>query len=288
MKAETTNGRMGEWANGRHTLFVPSAATMLSAGLVILFALAMLVIPGSAGAKVKVLLEVEDPAGDDLGDGDYAYPTDAAFGDGGEADLTRFRIEREDKTVRFTLTFRDLVDPWNVGNRLTFAAIAIDSKKGGLEELAHNAFARLAAPAEYVIYYGGETVELTDAEGNVLDVEIVSRVDMETNALVLEVRCCDIGGKPGKKWKYTVAAGLQDDYGGGGIGDFRLVNAEAGQWRGGGGDDLAINPNVYDVLMPKKTKDLRKIGKDLESQSDVLANYSLEENRLAVLPYVKR
>ncbi len=265
-----------------------NAEKMLRTGILIILALAVLAIPCSAGAKTKVLLEVEDPAGDDAGDGDYLYPTDEAFGGGGEADLTHFKIEQDDHTVRFTLTFRDLVDPWNVGNRLTYVAIGIDSEKGGLEELGHNAFARLAAPAEHVVYYGGETAEVADAEGNVLDVEVATRVDVEANTVVLEVNSSDIGGKPGKKWKYTVAVGLQDDYGGGGIGDFRLVNAAAEQWRGGGGDDLAINPNIYDVLMPKKTKDLNKIRKGLKTQSDVLANYSLEENRLAVLPYVKR
>jgi carbohydrate-binding DOMON domain-containing protein len=239
-------------------------------------------------AVAKVLIEVEDPPNDDVGNGDYVYPTDGAFAEGGQADLTSCKIEQTDEALVFTLGFRSLVDPWRVGNRLTYVAIGIDTKKGGLEEIGHAAFAKLAAPAEYVIYYGGENVEMTDAEGLALESAIEVKVDLDANTIVIGVPIEEIG-KPGKKWKYSIAAGLQDDYGGGGLGDFRLVNAEAEQWRGGGGDDLAINPNVYDVIMPRKAKDLKKmIGKGIQTQADVLGNYSLDENRLAVLPYIKR
>ncbi len=242
----------------------------------------------AAPAAAKVLIEVDDPVSDDVGDGDYVYPADTAFGERGQADLTYCKIEQTDDALVFTLGFRNLADPWKVGNRLTFVAIGIDKKKGGVEELGHSAFARLAAPAEYVIYYGGETVELTDAEGQLLESATIVSVDIDANTLAIRVPIDEIG-KPGRKWRYTIAAGLQDDYGGGGIGDFRLVNAEAQQWRGGGGDDLAINPNVYDVIMPGKSKTLKKmIGKGIRTQSDVLGNYSLEENRLAVLPYIKK
>jgi len=45
-----------------------------------------------------------------------------------------------------------------------------------------------------------------------------------------------------------VVAGAQDDHGGAGIGEFRDVHAERGEWNGGGKlfDD---EPNVYDDLV---------------------------------------
>jgi len=252
---------------------------------VALWVLGIAVLPGAASSKVWI--EVEDPANDDTGDGDYTYPTDPNFGDGGQADLTYFKIETVGEVLRFTLAFRDLVDPWSVGNRLTFVAIAIDNGKGGLEELGHGAFARLAAPAEYVIYCGGGVVELTDADGVVLRSKAAARVDVDTDTLVIDVPIDEIG-RPGKRWRYTIAAGLQDDYGAGGIGDFRLVNGEAAQWRGGGGDDLAIDPNVYDLVVRTDRKLLKRLAPETGSQSEILGNYSLEENRLVVLPYIKR
>jgi carbohydrate-binding DOMON domain-containing protein len=247
------------------------------------------VILAGSPAAAKVLLEIADPPNDDTGNGKYLYPTDASFGAGGEADLTLFRVEEDGNKVRFTLGFRDLVDPWRVGNRLTYAVIAVDTGKGGLEELGHNANARLAAPAERVLYYGGETLEMVDGEGNVLETSATVAVDVDQNTVVIEVPESDLGGAPKKGWAYTVAAGLQDDYGGGGLGDFRLVNAAAEQWRGGGGDDLAIDPNLYDLILnPKDKKLLKTLAPRTGTQAEIVGNYSLDENRLAVLPYVKR
>ena len=54
-------------------------------------------------------------------------------------------------------------------------------------------------------------------------------------------------GKPIKGWTFTVLTGGQDDHGGAGIGEFRTVLKEAGEWNGGG----RMKPeesNVYDVV----------------------------------------
>ena len=54
-------------------------------------------------------------------------------------------------------------------------------------------------------------------------------------------------GRPGPGWTLTILAGAQDDHGGSGLGDFRTVNPEAGEWNGGGKRN-PDDPNVYDVL----------------------------------------
>ena len=54
-------------------------------------------------------------------------------------------------------------------------------------------------------------------------------------------------GEPTKKWIFTLLVGAQDDHGGAGIGEFRSVNAEAGEWNGGG-KAHSEDSNVYDVL----------------------------------------
>ena len=48
----------------------------------------------AAGASADVLASWADPSGDDTGDGNYTYPTNPAFGKGGEADLLSFSIEK--------------------------------------------------------------------------------------------------------------------------------------------------------------------------------------------------
>ena len=56
--------------------------------------LCAVLLAGTTGAIAEPLASWEDPAGDDTGDGDYTYPTNAAFGELGEADLLEFAIEK--------------------------------------------------------------------------------------------------------------------------------------------------------------------------------------------------
>ena len=222
-------------------------------------------------------ISIEDAAGDDVGDGDYVYPTDPAFGDGGEADILAFRMSWTETEVRFAFKMKNLVDPWSVGNRLTMVAVAIDNKDGGDKELRHNANAFLKAPSEFQIFAGGGTAEMIDASGEKVSAPLKTEVNMEVNTIAITVPVGAIG-KPDKTWKLTVVGGLQDDFGAGGLGDFRGVNAKAEQWRGGGGDDLAIDSNIYDLILPH--------GAEPDAQTKVLGDYSLEKAKFVELPFV--
>jgi carbohydrate-binding DOMON domain-containing protein len=103
--------------------------------------------------------------------------------------------------------------------------------------------------------------------------------------MLLSVPLADIG-MPTKRWKYTIAVGLQDDYGAGGLGDFRMVQAVAQQWRGGGGvEDLDINPNIYDLIVPQKPKKVLGLFKGkARTQTEILASYDLEKGNYVILP----
>lgn len=85
-------------------------------------------------------------------------------------------------------------------------------------------------------------------------------------------------------WRFTPAVGLRDDYGAGRVGDFREVMTVVGEWRGGGGDDLAIDPNVYDVIVPEPRKFLGLFGGDQRTQEEILGAYDLARGECAVLP----
>jgi hypothetical protein len=52
---------------------------------------------------------------------------------------------------------------------------------------------------------------------------------------------------PGNHWRFTILAGGQDDHGGAGIGEFRTVNTERGEWNGGG-KRRSGDSNIYDIL----------------------------------------
>jgi carbohydrate-binding DOMON domain-containing protein len=246
---------------------------------ILLLAIAVAALPAAA----EELARWDDPVGDDTGDGDYTYPTNPAFGDGGEADLLSFAIDKDNGSLIFEFKIRHLVDPWNVGNRLTMVAVAIDTDEGGDNELRRNANVLLAAPSEYQVFAGGEVVEVIDAASEPVDVGASVETDIKNGIIRISVPIEGIDGAA-SDWNFTPAVGLQDDYGAGGLGDFREVKRVAGEWRGGGGDDLAIDPNIYDIIVPQPRKILGLFGGSKRSQADILGSYNLETGKLATIP----
>ena len=249
----------------------------------ILLAVAATMLLTACSAGAEMLATWDDPEGDDTGDGDYTYPTNEAFGDGGQADLTEFSIEKENGDLIFTFRIRNLVDPWGVGNRLTMVAIAIDTQEGGDTELRRNANVLLERPSEYQLFAAGETIEVIDENSEPVDVGATVLTDVEANTIRISVPIKAINGAA-SDWRFTPAVGLQDDYGAGGLGDFREVRETAGEWRGGGGGDLAIDPNVYDIVTPTPHKVLGLFGGGGRSQIEILGGYSLERGQMAELP----
>jgi len=236
-----------------------------------------------SGASAAVLASWTDPAGDDTGDGDYTYPTNPAFGEGGQADILSFSIEKTNGDLVFVFRMRKLVDPWGVGNRLTMVAVAIDTEEGGDRELRRNANVLLERPSEYQVFAAGETVEVIDRNAERVEIGATARTDIAKGVIAISVPIARVDGAA-SDWRFTPAAGLQDDYGAGGLGDFREVKAKAEEWRGGGGHDLAINPNVYDIIVPPRKKMLWMFGRGQRTQAQILGAYDLDAGKYAVLP----
>ena len=248
---------------------------------IVLLCLALLA--GATGASAEPVGSWDDPVGDDTGDGDYSYPTNAAFGELGEADLLDFAIEKANGNLVFVFHLRNLVDPGGVGNRLTMVAVAVDTEEGGDEEFRRNANVLLEAPSEYQIFAAAETVQVIDENSEPVDVDATVETDVASGTMRISVPIDSIDGAA-SDWRFTPAVGLQDDYGAGGLGDFRDVKEIAEEWRGGGGCDIAIDPNIYDIIVPEPRKILGLFGGKQKTQVEILGGYSLEQGRLAVLP----
>jgi carbohydrate-binding DOMON domain-containing protein len=255
--------------------------TPVTGRLTLLLAGALVLAAGTT-AGAEVLATWSDPAGDDTGNGNYTYPTNEAFGAGGEADLLAFSIERSNGDLVFVFKIRTLVDPWGVGNRLTMVAVAIDTQEGGDKELRRNANVMLSSPSEYQVFAGGETVEVMDASSERVDVGATVATDIKAGTIRISVPIESIDGAA-SDWHFTPAVGLQDDYGAGGLGDFRDVKAHAEEWHGGGGDDLSIDPNIYDIIVPVPKKMFGFIGGKARPQAEILGSYNLEQGTYATL-----
>ncbi len=215
----------------------------------------------TVGAGARVLYEADDPAGDDNGTGTYTYPTTPNL-QPGSLDLTHFRVSSDGKNVFFVLRFRNLSNPgWHpeYGFQLTFGAIAVhkDSKAGsGKRIVGRNANYILDSSDAYedIIYVGGG-IRVEDTSGNVLceyrpvtgdEKNPLGSIQTKTVSFAIPA---EIIGVPDSTWRYTVLIGAQDDHGGAGIGEFRAVGGEAGEWIGGG-KKIPGDPNVYDLLLP--------------------------------------
>ncbi|MGB6650215.1 MAG: amylo-alpha-1,6-glucosidase [Bacteroidota bacterium] len=214
--------------------------------------------------KKKRLLDVEDPLGDDKGVGacsdTFSYPRSTQFVRG-SFDLTRLQIDRDSSNLYFRLHFRSLSDPgWHpeYGFQLTFAAIAIDTDGltgSGSLQVGHNSGYSLPPQSAYerlVLIGGGIQVE--DQQGRILAGYVPTEADMSktlgtaVEGLISFALPLALIGEPTAGWHFTLLSGGQDDHGGAGLGEFRLVQEEPSEWHGGGRKSPS-DPNVFDDLV---------------------------------------
>jgi glycogen debranching enzyme len=203
----------------------------------------------------KLIVSLDDPEGDDVGDGDFTYPTESHF-EPGILDLTKFELRADKESLYFTLRFRNLVQPgWHpeYGFQLTFAAIAIRSgdcsqKNPCASAVGANAGVTLPEgyEADRFVYVGGG-LRVIDGQSKILAEYIPTDPHYPTGDVTQkEVRFALprrlFRGEP-SQWKISILVGAQDDHGGAGLGEFRAVEREAALWVGGGGDGTN---RVYD------------------------------------------
>lgn len=216
----------------------------------------------ASGASATSLIDASDPSGDDTGvvrGSVFSYPQNPLFVHG-SFDLTRLAIGFDSINVFFLLRFKALSDPgWHpeYGFQLTFAAIAIDTDGiagSGSTVIGHNAGVTLPPDRafERLILVGGG-VRVEDRSGRIL-AEYFPLPQDASNPLgdasggaISFAIPRTLLGTPSPYWKLTVLAGAQDDHGGAGVGEFRTVNRERGEWNGGG-RLRPEDPNVYDEL----------------------------------------
>lgn len=208
-------------------------------------------------STANTVLSVTDPAGDDRGaTGTYVYPTGSQF-QPGILDGTGLEIREDSGAYYFNLRFKALVQPgWNpqYGFQLTMAALLFDTGVSGQLTVGRNAQYTLPSGQsyQYVIYVGGGLL-VEDATGKTLaeyrpqPADVANPLGSADTATVSFRMPKTILPSLPQGTRVTVLVGSQDDHGGGGLGDFRNVGTDAGDWVGGGKTDPA-GPNVYDVM----------------------------------------
>lgn len=208
--------------------------------------------------SAALLVQKNDPVGDDNGvSGSYQYPVGQHFPKG-IFDITGASFRYDEKNLYCTLSFANLNDPgWHreYGFQLTIAAIAINSGNGTQREIGMNSGFKLdtASAFDRMIVVGGG-VRILNGNGDILCEYIPKPEDVKETLGNTKSKSIEFAlpleylGTPGPHWKITILTGAQDDHGGAGIGEFRSVGRESGEWQGGGKQE-PNDSNVFDVMI---------------------------------------
>ena len=207
------------------------------------------------------ILDMQDPTGDETGDGDYTYPLAGDFAPGaGLFDLEHAVIEQSAWNVRFTFTMAEITNSWNMMWGWSHANIQIyvDSAPGGNQDLLPGTYATTNPEwgwesAVMLVGEAGPVYGMTHESSTRITTGIEARADVETNTIVATISKSIIGGDLATS-RFLIVVGSQDGYG---EGKLRAVDEASSTWVAGGG--APANPTnlqkyhstIWDVLLPE-------------------------------------
>ncbi|MHA1332044.1 MAG: glucodextranase DOMON-like domain-containing protein, partial [Candidatus Hodarchaeales archaeon] len=228
------------------------------------------------GVQMTEIFSMNDPEGDERG----IYPSnpqmhpDGNLSRQGFMDILRFRVGYDDEWTIFEFKFLELENVWNspVGYSHPLMQVYIDKDRvpgSGATRCDQNGHFEIdpANAWEVLVRSDGFTrYVLWPNDTQTLGIKSFS--DAVDKIIVFKAPR-SVVGTPTEDWAYTVVVGSQD------FSAFREFYSQPQEWKFGGGDDSAYDPNVVDMLVPE--------GRD---QDEILDSYSVAEMRYAVLPAV--
>ncbi|MCF8260576.1 MAG: hypothetical protein K9J12_07375 [Melioribacteraceae bacterium] len=206
-------------------------------------------------SSANTIVEVSDKINDER----YSYPTNSAFKDG-ICDLTKFEVKSDSSNYYFSIDYRNLSNPgWNpeIGYQLTFTSILIQSPDDpNLSlEVGYNSNYRLSQSREFNRQLTvGSGIEIKDGTGKLLAAYLPEESDIRnplgsvTEGNISFAVPIRFVGEINKNTVISVLVGSQDDFGGAGIGKFRLVEQRQSEWHGGRRAKGTVD-NIYDFLL---------------------------------------
>ncbi|MEN8113893.1 MAG: glucodextranase DOMON-like domain-containing protein [Actinomycetota bacterium] len=210
-------------------------------------------------SDVAIAFEAVDPEGDDHGPGTYTYPTEPLFTPG-SYDLTRFSVGESGDNLVFTFeVLAPVLNPWDSPNGLSIQTfdVYVDTDPGTSNGARRFLDGRNASwepgsgwdraltvegwnPALYVAEPDGSTTE-TEPTFKVLVFPDKGRVSVHISKELF-------GDGDPSEWAYAVALLGQEGFPSSGVRRVRDVEANAEQWRFGGGDGSVNGTRIIDLL----------------------------------------
>jgi alpha-amylase/alpha-mannosidase (GH57 family) len=210
-------------------------------------------------SDVTVLLDVEDPIGDDHGPGTYTYPTDGVFA-AGSYDLTRFQFgtDGEDFVFNFEVV-APIQNPWGSPRGLSVQTfdVYIDTDPGAGTGARLLIPGRNAALPEGTGWEYGITVEgwdpaiyLVGPDGAVEETKPSFDVVVfgDKGKVTVKIPQRLLPGDP-STWSFGVAVMSQEGFPSSGVRRIRDVEAAAAQYRVGGSPGGINATRILDVVL---------------------------------------
>jgi hypothetical protein len=226
------------------------------------------------------LLDIDDAAGDETGDGDYTYPLAGDFAPGsGLFDITHLKVSQSEWNARFEISFAEMTDYWGLSNGFSHQIVQIYVDQGestyGETELLDGAYAVTHEDWawEVAVSVTGEpgavkSVSASTGETSAKGIEVSSDKDSKTITITVSK---NVIGENIPNYRFIVVAGSQDGFG---TGKWRDVDAEAKTWRLGGGadpntvDGRDYDPNIIDMVLDNTTDQAAMLGSyDVDTQT---------------------
>lgn len=238
-------------------------------------------VPGigfSIPRKAELVVSMNDPENDDVGDGDYKYPANEKYLNGC-FDLTKFEIFQEIDSVYFRIELQKVIEP-------------VSNRPGGTEFIPTLVIAiNKGGENERQLYKYTNSIELSD--GYDLKINVGFGINISNNLGKIFISTSDLYnkmanlgsntltfslpieliGEPEDDWKYFVGVGLADEPTfnfSGLIPVFKNISGLIS-----GGNYNYSNPAYIDILLPEKI-----------DQSKMLSNYDSLERKLALIKMI--
>jgi len=213
--------------------------------------------------NTELVLELNDPEGDDHGPGAYTYPQDVVF-NAGNFDILNFQIGRDEENIVFKFVMRGPVDnPWGSPNGLALQTfdIYIDQDSDGQGGKALFPGRNLALGEDFAwdsaihvegwtsgIYVPSETDGITQVASSS---EFQILADPGQRKVTIRVPKAILGEDPAA-WAYAAMVLSQEGFPSGGVMRVRDVLLVAEQWRiGGAPSNTSNHTRVMDLVWPE-------------------------------------
>ena len=216
--------------------------------------------------ETTMILEVQDPVGDDDGPGSYLYPTDGVFADS-VFDVDHFSVGSDGINLVFTFDFVGPVEnSWNSSNGLSVQTldVYIDTDPGagtGARMLmpGRNAALQEGYGWEYAIWAEGWTPQVVMVDPDTLEPKEYTEatggmtvvVDSANNQVVVRVPLSFLPEGNPADWGYAAAVLGQEGYPTEGVWRVRDVSTYPAQYLFGGGPADSNHTRIIDLIVPE-------------------------------------